>query len=65
MAKTVAVGPTKEQAEAEAKARAARPKTGEGTHVATARGYVNGQLIEAGEGVPAGIAISELWMAEK
>jgi hypothetical protein len=58
------VGPTPEQAKAEAKARAAKPKTGEGTHVATRRGYAGGELIEEGGAIPAGIAISEVWMAE-
>lgn len=38
--------------------------TGEGTHLATRRGYAAGRIIEDGEPVPAGIAFHESWMAE-
>jgi hypothetical protein len=37
-------------------------KTGAGTHRATQRGYAAGQLIEEGDAVPEGIAVSEVWM---
>ena len=37
-------------------------KTGAHTHRATERGYADGQLIEEGEFVPAGVPVSENWM---
>lgn len=41
-----------------------RKLTGKGTHRATARGYADGELIEVGAAVPAGVAISGEWMME-
>lgn len=37
-------------------------KTGPNTHRATQRGYADGQLIEPGQFVPAGVAVSDEWM---
>lgn len=36
--------------------------TGSDTHRATARGYADGQLIEEGDLVPAGVPVSDEWM---
>lgn len=46
---------------AEAKAKAVE-LTKPGSHVATQRGYANGQIIEKDRPVPAGTPISENWM---
>jgi hypothetical protein len=37
-------------------------ETGNQTHRATERGYAKGELIEPGQFVPAGVAVSEKWM---
>lgn len=37
-------------------------QTGVNTHRATQRGYAKGELIEEGQMVPAGVAVSDNWM---